>query len=344
MSTLFVDRRDAHLEFDAGALVFREGDKHGERIGTVPLAPLRRVFLRGNLTLQASLLGKLGEQGVGVVVLSGRIGKPSLFLGRPHHDARRRVAQTRHSLDAAFCLDFARQLVQTKLARQHAWLDTLRDHAPHARRPLTQAMHQLASCQDGLPRADHLDSLRGMEGAAASAYFTALAAVVPESLQFTHRNRRPPRDPFNVLLSLTYTLAHAEMAIALHGAGFDPCIGYYHQLSLGRESLACDLMETVRPLADRLCLHLVTTQVLVKDHFSHTSAGCLLGKAGRSRYYGAYEDNAAPLRHAIQESVQALRDTVCPEADAPWTGGPDDAMDETPGEMDENDSEGDPQA
>ena len=95
MSSLFVDRRDAHLEFDAGALVFRDSSDtqgaRGARIGTVPLAPLQRIFLRGNLTLQASLLGKLGELGIGVVVLSGRLGKPGLMLGRPHHDARRRV-------------------------------------------------------------------------------------------------------------------------------------------------------------------------------------------------------------------------------------------------------------
>lgn len=122
MSSLFVDRRDAHLEFDAGALVFRDNGKEGERIGTVPLAPLKRIFLRGNLTLQASLLGKLGELGIGVVVLTGRLGKPSLMLGHPHNDARRRVAQTRLSLDAGFCLSFARQIIHAKLAAQQAWL------------------------------------------------------------------------------------------------------------------------------------------------------------------------------------------------------------------------------
>ena len=79
MSTLFVDRRGVELEFESGAIVFRE---NGERIGTVPVAPLSRVFLRGDVRLPASLLGKLGEAGVGVVVLSGRQGKPSLLLAR----------------------------------------------------------------------------------------------------------------------------------------------------------------------------------------------------------------------------------------------------------------------
>lgn len=324
MSSLFVDRRDAHLEFDAGALVFREGDKHGERIGTVPLAPIRRVFLRGNLTLEASLLGKLGEQGVGVVVLSGRVAKPTLLLGRPHHDARRRVEQTRRSLDPGFCLEFARQIVHAKLARQQQWLEELRSQDPQARYPLTHALQLLANAQTHLPQADSLEHLRGIEGSAASAYFAALAAVIPSSLHFTHRNRRPPRDPFNVLLSLTYTLVVAEVAMALHGAGFDPCIGYYHQLHWGRESLACDLTEPLRPLADRFCLKLVADQTLTAEHFSTSQAGCLLGKAGRTHYYAAYEDQAPPLRRAIADSIAALCQTIGPHDDAYPIAGPDD--------------------
>ena len=90
MTSLFVDRRDVHLQLDAGSLVFREND---QRIGTVPLAPITRVFLRGNVTLEASLLGKLGEGGASVVILSGKQARPSLMLSRPHNDARRRVAQ-----------------------------------------------------------------------------------------------------------------------------------------------------------------------------------------------------------------------------------------------------------
>ncbi len=322
MSSLFVDRRDAHLEFDAGALVFRDSDQHGERIGTVPLAPLRRVFLCGNLTLQASLLGKLGELGIGVVVLTGRLGKPSLLLGRPHHDARRRVAQTRLSLDGDFCLRFARQLVHAKLAAQQDWFGQLRSTHPQARYALTHAMQLLQAHQQHLPQAACIDSLRGMEGAAASAYFAGLRAVVPDSLRFTHRNRRPPRDPFNALLSLTYTLVNAEIAMALHGAGLDPCIGYYHQLSWARESLACDLLEPLRPLADRFCLELVARQTLTADHFSSmdtsSSTGCLLGKAGRARYYAAYEEHAAPLRRAIADSVEALRQTIGPQDGTPF--------------------------
>ena len=208
---------------------------------------------------------------------------------------------------------YAQRLVQRKLERQCQWIDAAREHYPAQRYPLSQALRQL---QEQLPQIAHtrrLDSLRGLEGAAASGYFAGLRAVVPASLGFHERNRRPPRDPFNALLSLTYTLAHAEAAFTLHAAGLDPCIGYYHQLSHSRESLACDIMETIRPLADRLCLKLVAQQVLTAEHFSQSDAGCLLGKAGRSRYYGAYEEHAQPLRHAVQQEVRSLRQRIAPD-------------------------------
>lgn len=109
----------------------------------------------------------------------------------------------------------------------------------------------------------------------------------------------------------------AEAAMALHTAGYDPCIGYFHQLSHARESLACDLLEPLRPLADQLCLRLVAQQTLTAEHFSTTDSGCLLGKAGRARYYAAYEENATDLRHALAQEVKTLASLVNPDLPEP---------------------------
>lgn len=316
MSTLYVDRRDVHLQHDSGAIAFYE---NGQRSATVPLAPITRVVLRGHVTLEAALLGHLGDKGIGLLFMTGRQGRPQLLLGRNHNDATRRVAQTRASLDPIFCLRYARQLVHGKLQEQIEWFGTLRDHYPQARYALTQALRQLREQQTSLYEAQNLDSLRGMEGAAAASYFAGLRAVVPPSWNFNDRNRRPPRDPFNAILSLTYTLVTAEVAMALHTAGYDPSIGYYHQLSHARESLACDLLEPIRPLADRLCLRLVAQQTLTAEHFNTTDTACLLGKAGRARYYAAYEENARPLRRALKEEIKTLARLVNPELPQPET-------------------------
>lgn len=323
MTTLYVDRSGIDMELDGGAIVFRES---GERVGTVPIAPLSRVFLRGNVRLAASLLGKLGEAGIGVVVLSGRKGRPTLMLARPHNDAARRVEQLRKSLDEAFCLEFARELVMRKLDRQREWLDQRRAEDMQVRYELTHAMRQLDEFRGRLHTAESLVTLRGLEGAAAVAYFAGLRAVVPPSLKFGSRNRRPPRDPFNALLSLTYTMIHAELAVGLYGSGFDPFVGYYHRLEFGRESLASDLLEPLRPIGDLFCLRLVRTQVLRADDFSTTDAGCLLGKAGRGRYYASYEEFSEVLRAAIGSEIEQLSKRVGgdivarPRDDEDWDG------------------------
>ncbi|MDO5623727.1 MAG: CRISPR-associated endonuclease Cas1 [Pseudomonadota bacterium] len=319
MSSLYIDRRDIHLRHDSGAIAFYE---NGQRSATVPLAPLTRVILRGHVSLDAGLLGHLGEQGIGLLFLSGRQGRPHLLLGRAHNDVTRRVAQTRLSLDTDFCLRYARQLIHAKIESQCQWFDTLRSQHPQARYPLTHALRQLREHQARLPTAPQLDSLRGLEGAAAASYFAGLRAIVPPSWNFSQRNRRPPRDPFNALISLTYTLVMAETALALHTAGYDPCIGYYHQLSHARESLACDLLEPLRPLADRLCLRLASQQTLTAEHFRTTDAGCMLGKAGRARYYSAYEENARPIRQALAAEIKTLAHLVNPDLPEPATQHP----------------------
>ena len=248
MTSLYVDRRGVTLKADGEALVFYE---NGERVGTVPLAPLSRVFLRGDVTLSSSLLGKLGERGIGVVVLSGRKAEPTLLLGRPHNDAARRVAQYRLSQDTAFCLRFARGIVEAKLRAQAAFLAERRDEEPRSRYLLTHSLRRLKNAVAGVNQQTSVGSLRGLEGAGAAAYFEGFGDLLPERLGFSSRNRRPPKDPVNAALSLGYTLLHAETVLALYGAGFDPFIGFYHALDFGRESLACDVVEPLRVEVDR---------------------------------------------------------------------------------------------
>jgi CRISPR-associated protein Cas1 len=300
MTSLYVDRRGVTLKADGEALVFYE---NGERIGTVPLAPLSRVFMRGDVTVSSALLGKLGERGIGVVVLSGRKAVPTILLGRPHNDAARRVAQYRLSLDADFCLRFSRAIVEAKLRAQAAFLAERRDSEPHSRYLLTVVVKRLATSIAAVDQQPSTASLRGLEGAGAAAYFEGFADLLPDRLKFSGRNRRPPRDPVNAMLSLGYTLLHAEAVLALYGAGLDPFIGFYHGLDFGRESLACDLVEPLRVEVDQQALMLFRSEKLRPEDFSTTESGCLLGKAGRARFYGEWEPLAARLRKLLAESV-----------------------------------------
>lgn len=311
MTSLYVDRRHVELRVDGGALAFYDA---GGRVGTVPLAPLERVFLQGDVQLSARVLGKLGARGIGVIVLAGREGRPALLMGCPHQDARRRMAQCQRAADASFCLAHARHVVRAKLRAQYRLLARLREERPVERHALGEGMAQLAHAGEQLRTAASLDSLRGLEGAGARAYFAALASVLPPSLGFQGRNRRPPRDPFNVVISLGYTLLAAESALMLHGVGLDPAIGFLHEPAWGRDSLACDVIEPLRPQIDAFALRLFAEQVLRVEDFSQSAAGCRLGKAGRVHFYTHYEALAETLRRDLAQEIRLLGQAVTCEA------------------------------
>lgn len=327
MSTLYIDRKNVRLDIDAEALVFFE---NGERIGTIPLAPLQRIVVRGNVTVDTSLLGKLGQHGIGVIVLSGRKHEPSLFLPRPHKDAARRVAQYQCASDATVCLILSQDIVRQKLAAQLDFLRDRLDARPDARYELTRAVRSIEGIAAQIDAQADLPALRGLEGAAAHLYFSAYAALVPASLHFAGRNRRPPRDPVNAVLSLGYTLLNAEAVLAAHACGLDPAIGFFHQLSYGRDSLASDLVEAHRSTLDAWALQLFSKHILRADDFSTTQEGCLLGKAGRTRFYKEWESQAERLRRALDRQCRELVRLIHPEAELEDAEGFDDSGLEAP--------------
>ncbi len=303
MTTLYIDRRATEAKLDGGAIVFYSA---GTRLGTVPIAPLTRLVIYGGLVIDTSLLGKLGQHDVGVVILSGRRNEPVLFFPRPHNDATRRLLQASVVTNDSACLLASAALIKLKLERQKELLqaELLRGHS----RPLDlmQPIEEITGIIDRLDCRRTTSELLGAEGAAANAYFQALSTVLPASFHFHGRNSRPPRDPFNAVLSLCYTLLYAETQLTLYASGFDPFLGVCHKPVFGRASFACDIMEAVRPLADRFAMDSIRSHVLRIEDFSTTQSGCMIGKAGRGRFYPAWENFLTTVRPAIRDVVALI--------------------------------------
>ncbi len=303
MRTLYVDRKHATLELDAGALLIRVP---GERPARVPLAGLERVVVRGTASLATSLLAALHERDVGLLVLTGRRGDPSAtLLGRPHADVTLRLAQLELARDPNARTDLVRRLLDGKLAGQLRLVEGWLDARPDARRPLLAAREAIAAARTKLARAP-LSALLGLEGTAAAAFFEALAAVLPPAVGFTGRNRRPPRDPVNACLSLGYTLATFEAARQAQLVGLDPLLGFLHAPAHGRPALACDLVEPVRHHVDRLVHRLFASGTLRPEHARTTAEGCLLGKAGREIFFAAFEAELAALPRLLRRMAASL--------------------------------------
>lgn len=301
MSTLYIDRKNIRLDCDGEALVMYEGSN---RIGTVPIAALQRVVLRGNVMLDSGVLGKLGNHGIGLIFLSGRKAEPSLFLPRAHNDATRRITQYKAATSPGICLAIARFIVKTKLASQIRFLHDRLEVRLDARYEINRALKGLTAMHAQADDKPTIQELRGLEGASANLYFSAMAALVPASLKFHGRNRRPPSDPLNAVLSLGYTLLHAEAVLGAHVLGLDPYIGFYHAPAYGRESLASDLVEALRSEVDAWAIAQFNRQELRTDDFTTTREGCFLGKAGRERFYRNWEPLAENLRKAMERHAQ----------------------------------------
>ena len=235
------------------------------------------------------------------------------MLGPQHNDAAVRLAQALRVTDDAWCCQWALAVVRAKLARQVRTLQRMQTQRPDARKPLFDALQTLQAIQTSLASAGNdtasspnLASLRGHEGAAARAYFAGLAGVMPPALAFAGRNRRPPKDPVNACLSLAYTLLHAQAVQACQTVGLDPLLGFYHRPAFGRESLASDLMEPLRPAADRWVWDLLRERTLREEHFNTDARASLLGKAGRQIFYAAWGQSAKPWQRWLRNQAQAL--------------------------------------
>ncbi len=297
MTSLYIDRKGIELKLSNEVLICYED---GERVSTIPLAPIDRLILRSDVQLQAKLLAKLGELNIGVVFLSGLKEQPTLFLPQPHNDAARRVRQYQLALDDDFCLAFSQYIVQQKAISQKNTLIQENESL------FSQSIQNIDNLIQRIDSQTNLASLRGIEGQMANVYFHTLSQILPQSLHFSGRNRCPPRDPFNAVLSLAYTLLHSEAVFASYTAGLDPYVGFYHGLEFSRESLACDLIEPLRPAVDRWLRACFKENILRVEYFSTTENGCLLGKTGRVQFYQAYENFIFPLRQELMKMSYQL--------------------------------------
>lgn len=304
MSTLYLDHPYLSLKLEGETLVTWLQD---QRQRPIPLALLERVVCLSNVQLETNLLGALAERGIAFSVASPRKPKRrALLLGPGHNDASLRLLHYRLAQDSAWRLQFSQALLVAKCKAQLKVNREMQQQRPDQRKALWNAEQHIQQCLNNLPAAQGLDSLLGLEGSAARASFAALAAVLPASLNFKGRKRRPPPDPVNAALSLAFTLLHQRAVQVLHTQGLEPLLGFYHELSFGRESLASDVMEVWRPTIEAWVWTQFSQQRLREHHFKTDAQGCFLDKAGRQIFFAEIEACLRPLTRALRWQTRAL--------------------------------------
>ncbi len=272
--------------------------KDGRDIVKVPMHAVRQVVVFGNVQVSTQALQTLLENDIPVAYLTGHGKFVGAFSPPPAKNVGLREAQYRKFTDPAEGLILAKAVVRAKLSNQRALLmRSLRgDGDRGSDEPAAQG---LAYAMAKLDDADSANAVFGLEGQGAALYFGEfgrfLKASSPgRSFDFSVRNRRPPRDPVNALLSFAYALLTKDCFAAACTVGFDPYRGFFHVNRHGKPSLALDLMEEFRPvIADSVVLTLINNEMLTPADFVTWRDACQLTDSGRRTFFNAYEQRKA---------------------------------------------------
>lgn len=290
MSTvLYIDRKGSTLTADTGRLLVHVPERPNT---SIPWRQLESIVLLTAVDLPATLLNRLSEHNIALLNLPrGKSAEPLFCYSISHGHALRRLNQVRILDDTPARTSILRRILSYKIGSQRRQLLRIANTRPGLAPKLHYIARQLAEFRRDINSNYNLkvETALGIEGAAARAYFEGLALAIPPALAFNGRNRRPPRDPFNALLSLGYTLLQQDAVRALVAVGLDPALGFLHSPSYGRDSLGCDLTELLRAHVDHLCWRLVATETLREHHFSQESNACLLNKNGRVIFFPLWE-------------------------------------------------------
>ena len=257
---------------DQGATLVKRGkrlvvEKAGREIRYFHAFKVDQLVVMGEVHLSPHTMAFLMEEGIDTVFLSfnGRYrGRLVSDLGK-NIDLRR--SQFRFMEDPASALDQARRHVAGKIANCRTLLR--RQNRKLNRPDLSLSLNRLRTALRSLEAAGDLDTLRGLEGSAAAAYFRGLGRALEDSaFTFEKRTRRPPRDPVNALLSFGYTLLANTVETAVQTAGLDPYMGALHAPDYGRPSLVLDLMEEFRPLiVDSVVITALNKKMITRSDF-----------------------------------------------------------------------------
>jgi len=279
-----------------GARVGKQGESlvvtyDGEEQARAALKDVSQLVLGGNISVSAQTVHLLCEAGIPIVHLSMGHWFYGITSGINLRNAYDRAAQFDAAADPARRITLARKIVQAKGANQRTMLRRNADPRPE------RDLEEMDRLIDSTGKAESVDELLGLEGALAKCYFQNFSKLLSGSggdletdWDFTTRNRRPPKDPVNALLSFGYAMLSKECTVALMAEGLDPWWGLFHRPRHGRPALALDLMEEFRPLvADSAVITAVNTGMVRQKDFNRSAAGCMLNPTGRKAFIRAYE-------------------------------------------------------
>ena len=282
---LYLELQGGKLSKDHHEIVVRE---KGSIVERVRITSTSRVIVSGSASITTPLLQELAGRRIPVSFHSWGGWLYGVYISTSGHNVLGRISQHQAAANPVKSLDIARQMVNAKIRNSRV---LLRRNSRNGSDEVLLALRQLAN--KALSVSSH-QALMGIEGMAAKNYFQQFQSMfkgdADTGFDFRLRNRRPPRDPVNSLLSFAYACLVREVTNIIHGVGLDPYVGFLHQPRPGRPALALDLMEEFRPvISDSVVLSVINNSIVAASDFHIRPTGVALHRAGRQRFIRAFE-------------------------------------------------------
>lgn len=271
-NTLYITTQGTYLHKERETLIIKHKNKIFKQL---PMHAIEHIFCFGNVLVSPFLMGFCGENGVGLTFFTENNRFLARMQGRQHGNVLLRRAQYYISKSAP--VPIAQNIIAAKIQSSKRVLQRyVRNHGQNEQ--IQMVITALKSSLKHLKQTNHLNDIRGIEGEAAARYFGVFNYLLSEKSGFTFngRNRRPPRDAVNALLSFLYSILSKEISGALQGVGLDPQVGFLHADRPGRDSLALDILEEFRAWwVDRMVINLINLQQVKPKDFIYESSGAV---------------------------------------------------------------------
>ena len=294
LNTLFVTSEDVYLSLDGENVV---ANRDGEAVARYPLHTLQSIVSFSYAGASPALMGACAKREIGLAFCTQRGRFLARVSGQMQGNVLLRRTQYRVADDPSESCRVARMMILGKVYNARWSVErTRRDHAMRIDGERFAAVsQQLQGLLPQITAETFLESLRGLEGAGATAYFSVLDDMILQGKDiffFHERSRRPPLDAFNAMLSFAYSLLAHDCASALESVGLDAYVGLLHRDRPGRESLALDLMEELRPcFADRFVLTMINNRVIKPEDFDFRESGAVfLTDTGRKSFLQKWQE------------------------------------------------------
>lgn len=309
MSILYLTEQGTSLHVSGKRyILLKQKDKKLD----IPDFYIERIFLVGNIQLTTQAIKHILSHGIPCTILSVHGKYYGSLQGYASGNVFLRICQYERYLDNDFRLALTKQFVRGKIRNHISQMKAFAYKNEQKYHSIENCVDKLETLYASIQTCKDQNRLLGIEGSSSKYYFSSFRLMVYPPYIFINRNRRPPKDPVNALLSLTYTMINSEILSFLYGSGFDPYIGFLHGLSYNRPSLSLDVIEEFRATMNFFVLLLMQRSKLTISMFEKNKESVLLNEEGRNLYFLEYEKflKEYKIRDIIKKQVFKLSESI----------------------------------